>query len=189
MEILQARILEWVAVPSSWGSSQPRSWTQVSHVASRFFTIWATREAPGSYDNGIFRFLRNLHNVHNLHSHQQCGRVPFSPYSLSHLLFADLRKYNFYAAVSTHALFCRELTHLVSWITSVCPDTRKCVCVFWRRCVDFVKVNSLEESSDSPFATAQPLCNPTGSSLPPVPAAVLIREHQHFWKPERRRGS
>ena len=43
--ILQARILEWVAVPFSRGSSQPRDRTQVSHHAGRFFTIWATREA------------------------------------------------------------------------------------------------------------------------------------------------
>ena len=44
MGILQASILEWVAMPFSRGSSQPRDWTQVSHVADRFFTIWATRE-------------------------------------------------------------------------------------------------------------------------------------------------
>ena len=43
--ILQTRILEWVAVPFSRGSSQPRDWTQVSRIAGRFFTIWATREA------------------------------------------------------------------------------------------------------------------------------------------------
>ena len=43
MRILQARILEWVAMPSSRGSSQPRDRTQVSCIASRFFTIWATR--------------------------------------------------------------------------------------------------------------------------------------------------
>ena len=42
--ILQTRILEWVAMPSSRGSSQPRGGTQVSHIAGRFFTIWATRE-------------------------------------------------------------------------------------------------------------------------------------------------
>ena len=36
--ILQARILEWVAVPFSRGSSQPRDQTQVSHIAGRFFT-------------------------------------------------------------------------------------------------------------------------------------------------------
>ena len=43
--ILQARILEWVAFPFSRGSSQPRNWTQVSHIAGGFFTSWATREA------------------------------------------------------------------------------------------------------------------------------------------------
>ena len=43
--ILQARILEWIAFPFSSGSSQPRDWTQVSCIAGRFFTSWATREA------------------------------------------------------------------------------------------------------------------------------------------------
>ena len=43
--ILQARMLEWVAIPSSRGSSWPRDWTWVSSIAGRFFTLWATREA------------------------------------------------------------------------------------------------------------------------------------------------
>ena len=43
--ILQARILEWVAIPFSRWSSQPRDWTQVSRIAGGFFTSWATREA------------------------------------------------------------------------------------------------------------------------------------------------
>ena len=37
-----------VAMPSSRGSSQPRDWTQVSRIAGRFFTLWATREARDS---------------------------------------------------------------------------------------------------------------------------------------------
>ena len=37
--ILQARILEWVVMPSSRGSSQPRDRTQVTSTASGFFTI------------------------------------------------------------------------------------------------------------------------------------------------------
>ena len=44
-EILQARIPEWVTMPSSRGSSQPREWTQVSCIACKFFTIWATKES------------------------------------------------------------------------------------------------------------------------------------------------
>ena len=43
--ILQARILEWIVIPFSKGSSWPRDQTQVSCIAGRFFTIWATREA------------------------------------------------------------------------------------------------------------------------------------------------
>ena len=43
--ILQARILEWVAILFSRGSSQPKDWTQVSHTAGGFLTSWATREA------------------------------------------------------------------------------------------------------------------------------------------------
>ena len=44
--ILQARTLEWVAISFSRGSSQPRDRTLVSCIADRFFTVWATREAP-----------------------------------------------------------------------------------------------------------------------------------------------
>ena len=42
--ILQARILEWVAVSFSRGSSQPRGQTQASCIAGGFFTSWDTRE-------------------------------------------------------------------------------------------------------------------------------------------------
>ena len=44
MGILQARILEWVAVLFSRGSSQTRDQTQVSCIVGGFFTVWATRE-------------------------------------------------------------------------------------------------------------------------------------------------
>ena len=44
-EILQARVLEWVAPSFSRGSSQLRDQTGVSCIVSRCFTIWATREA------------------------------------------------------------------------------------------------------------------------------------------------
>ena len=42
--IFQARVLEWVAISFSRGSSQPRDQTQVSHIAGRGFTLWTTRE-------------------------------------------------------------------------------------------------------------------------------------------------
>ena len=43
--IFQARVLEWVAISFSRGSSRPRDWTQVSRIAGRCFTVWATRKA------------------------------------------------------------------------------------------------------------------------------------------------
>ena len=43
--ILQARVLEWVAISFSKGLSQPRDRTWVSYTTGRFFTNWATREA------------------------------------------------------------------------------------------------------------------------------------------------
>ena len=43
--ILQARVLEWVAISFSRGSSQPMDRTPVSHTTGRLFTVWATGEA------------------------------------------------------------------------------------------------------------------------------------------------
>ena len=54
------QILEWVAVPFSRGSSQRRDGTQVSRIAGRFFTSWATREAPKS-----LYFMPNLFLIMN----------------------------------------------------------------------------------------------------------------------------
>ena len=44
--IFQATVLEWVTISFSRGSSQPRDRTQVSRIAGRRFTLWATREVP-----------------------------------------------------------------------------------------------------------------------------------------------
>ena len=49
-EIFQARILEWVAISFSRGSSQPRDQTQVSHNPGRLLSTWATREGV----NGLY---------------------------------------------------------------------------------------------------------------------------------------
>ena len=60
MGILQARILEWVVMPSSGVSSQPMDRIQAFRIAGGFFTHWATREAQVYYggwpvpSSGIF---------------------------------------------------------------------------------------------------------------------------------------
>ena len=48
--IFQARVLEWIAISFSRGSSWPRNQSRVSRVAGRHFTVWATREALEGYD-------------------------------------------------------------------------------------------------------------------------------------------
>ena len=59
MGILQARMLDWVAMPSSRGPSQSRGWTQVSCIASGFFTIWASRKAQ-EYWSGSVQFRHSV---------------------------------------------------------------------------------------------------------------------------------
>ena len=76
--ILQARILEWVAISFSRGSSRPRDQTQVSHIAGRRFNLWATREAHdtsnesttiiwsfSNYRKLIYHFLQKMINTIN----------------------------------------------------------------------------------------------------------------------------
>ena len=60
--ILQARILEWVALPFSRGSSQPRDWTQVSLIAGGFFNSWATRGAQEYWSGEPIPSLVDLPN-------------------------------------------------------------------------------------------------------------------------------
>ena len=47
--ILQARVLEWVAIPFSRGSSWARDWTLASHIVGRPVTLWTTWEAQLSF--------------------------------------------------------------------------------------------------------------------------------------------
>ena len=70
--ILQARILKWVAIPFSRGSSQPRDWTWVSHSAGRFFTTWATREALAKVCAKLFQSCMTL-----------CDPMGYSPWGSS----------------------------------------------------------------------------------------------------------
>ena len=76
--ILQARILEWIAISFSRGSSGTRNWTQVSWIAGRWFTNWSMREALHSSmhlwsleANGKDRHWINSYH----HGHDWAGEV------------------------------------------------------------------------------------------------------------------
>ena len=63
--ILQVRILEWVAFTFSRESSQPRDRSQIFCTVGRFFTIWATREAP-LIRYVVYKFFSHLVGCHFL---------------------------------------------------------------------------------------------------------------------------
>ena len=66
--ILQARILEWVTIPFSRGSSRPRNQTQVSCITGRRFTVWASR---GAYTHYLFIVFSMVvyHRISNIVPH------------------------------------------------------------------------------------------------------------------------
>ena len=89
MGILQARILEWVAMPFSRGSSQHRDQTHVSSIAGGFFTIWATKEA---HDFILFANNCALPHSQPFGSHccyQEISSQPDHPYSADNLSFVS----------------------------------------------------------------------------------------------------
>ena len=66
--ILQVRIPEWVAIPFSRGSSQPRDQTQVSCIAGRVLTIWVTREAQGIWEK-LITIITDVYKVKKMNFH------------------------------------------------------------------------------------------------------------------------
>ena len=63
--ILQARILKWVAISFSRGSSWPRDRTQVSHISGRCFNLWATWEALSTYAAATAKSLQSCRTLCN----------------------------------------------------------------------------------------------------------------------------
>ena len=64
--IVQARILEWVAIPFCRGSSQLRDRTQVSCLAGGFFNSWAAREAHSTVE-----WVNKLWHIHMVEYYKQ----------------------------------------------------------------------------------------------------------------------
>ena len=71
-EILQARILEWLAIPCSRRSLRPRDWAHVSCTVGRFFTIWVTR---------------------GIHKRDRCRQISFQSVALGPAASTPLRNF------------------------------------------------------------------------------------------------
>ena len=110
--ILQARILEWVAIPFSRGSSWPRDRTRVSCPAGRLFTIWATSETP-------FLSCGLCHSsLITCHSSSIC--VPAEWNQLTSPTVPAVLAVDFYKALLIH---CLHLSSFASQESAACPPS------------------------------------------------------------------
>ena len=88
-EILQARILEWVAISFSQGSSLSIDRTHASIIAGRFFTVWATREIGMSVNQHCLRELSAVKGMWLLNPWNVTG-VPEVMVFIFYLVLNDL---------------------------------------------------------------------------------------------------
>ena len=80
--IVQARILEWVAIFSTRRSSRPRDWTHVSCTAGRFFTA---KPSGKSLLCDSFQIKQNLRTAPET-PNTRCPRMTAHPHQLAHLI-------------------------------------------------------------------------------------------------------
>ena len=118
--ILQARIMEWVAISFSRGSSWPRSRTQVSCIAGRFFTNWAMREAPHTVWFQLKFWKMNHNNRDRMNIAWKWGRLEGvggrdwkKPQGK---LWSWLNVYNIFVAVIVSQVY----THIASYQSKMC---------------------------------------------------------------------
>ena len=123
MGILQARILEWIAMPSSRGSSWPRDWTLVSAspaLLSEFFsTTWETLHKV--------RIIKWLHECKYYQGTCHTGNTCF--WKSCHLLMTRMRFFFFFFSFETGMLCC---------------DVGAWACIPWFKAQDSLSWNILE---------------------------------------------
>ena len=125
--ILQARILEWIVIPFSRGSSQPRDQTCVSYIGRQILYHWATREAYYNSTRMISHAVISLgsHAVSFQRAHMPgCKEDPSSlwqniPFLYKGVTFSRWKRYlcfsHILAKSSCHSFFLTCLVLLMYW--------------------------------------------------------------------------
>ena len=119
--IVQARLMEWVAISFSRRSSRPRDWTQISCIVGRFFTSWATKVTLTYNKISGPRLLKVIQHIPANDRCNECKRKLRSPYprpweshasgNIQCLYRTDCVPNSFSHLLLTSALWCRYYYH------------------------------------------------------------------------------
>ena len=86
--VLQARILEWVAIPFSRESSWPRDQTQISCIPGKFFTVWAHQGSPACKLNSLTcqTFANPLNTIFQMNNKKPNSKISSDPMDVGNLI-------------------------------------------------------------------------------------------------------
>ena len=164
--IFQARVLEWIAISFSRGSSQPRNRTRVSRIAGRRFTVWPTRE----YSNTAARYIVSTKSWVGI-----CINMSLSHQNVlsTSIRYVFVHRFIWHILLSTHHSL-DTLVHAYSYRYIYMYTYTACMCVVTLICVWMHMYAAAAAKSRQSCLT---LCDPVDGSPPgsPVPGILQAR--------------